>query len=148
MSGSATHKMLIEHDPENGKWGDCFRCCLAYILRMRVADVPHFMDGGRPGEMVWQEVDVWLAARRLGLAHLPFQADPDVVLQAMAEYNSASIEYLLGGTSSRGCGHSVVARAGAIIHDPSPKNDGLVGPMENGLTWVNLVTPLKPFDMF
>lgn len=33
---------ITDHDPPNGIYGDCFKCCVASILELDYDDVPHF----------------------------------------------------------------------------------------------------------
>jgi hypothetical protein len=35
-------RTLSRHDPDNGTFGDCHRCCVAAILDLAPEEVPHF----------------------------------------------------------------------------------------------------------
>lgn len=133
------HKQTILHDPANGKWGDCFRTCLACLLDLDPHEVPHFMHGGDldMGE-VWASVDEWLSERGLQRAVFAFQADVDEVLQTMGHMNP-TVAYMLMGESPRGTNHEVVARGGEIVNDPHPEGGGLVGPADNGFVYVEML---------
>lgn len=97
--------------------GDCFRACLATILRKPIQAVPHF-------------------------ALLDFAPDVFVAMEcAQAWLNSKGYEMWMGlddgvnplplcivsGVSPRGIPHAVVGdtATGQILHDPHPSRDGL-----------------------
>ena len=59
----------------------------------------------------------------------------DAVLEMVANLNGGDLVFILGGRSSNGHGHSVVAGNGAILWDPSLDDAGIVGPLEDGMWW-------------
>lgn len=135
----------VRHDPDNGQYGDCFRCCLAYVLGVTPERVPHFMAYDMPAEQIWAEVDVWLHQHHgSALVHVPFEATPKQVVDTLANCNpGVPAPYLLGGMTTRGTAHNVVATPDdGIVLDPGlPDVDTEVWyPLSNGYTWVNFVT--------
>jgi hypothetical protein len=131
-------RQLIEHAPENGLWGDCQRTCVAAILDMDVADVPHFCDAphypkGHPEH--WQaRQDQWLAERGLATFIVAYSGDTATFEQVMewTSKQSPTVPCIVAGTSSRGCNHVVVVVNGEIVCDPS--GSGIIGPTKEN-TW-------------
>jgi hypothetical protein len=133
--------MLNKHDPENGSWGDCHRCAIASLLDMEAADVPHFFDNDVGAEAGNEHCDRWLAENfRLRQIMMIFDGSTplnDVLF--CVEHLNPGMHYILGGESSKGCGHSVIAGGGKIVHDPNPENTGIVGPMNDGFWWITFL---------
>ena len=50
--------------------------------------------------------------------------------------------FMLTGQSRTGCNHVVIAQSGAIIHDPSLDDSGIVGCCDDGLWWVSFLGSL------
>ncbi|TXH10236.1 MAG: hypothetical protein E6R03_15710 [Hyphomicrobiaceae bacterium] len=129
-------KQLIEHDPENDKWGDCQRTCVAVILDMHASDVPHFCDmsPNRGDKRPWtQQQDEFLAS--LGYAATTFAYHSSLSFDEVMELTSrqnAKTPMILLGKSNLGCNHVVVVLDGEIACDPS--GNGIVGPCIEG-TW-------------
>lgn len=131
----------VQHEPEDGRWGDCHRVCYAMILGMEPEDVPHFYQGGDDSGTVGHARQVEFL-RGLGLVPGSIIYDvPDVntVLNSLGAM-SPGVAFILGGLSSRGCGHSVVVVDGEIWHDPT--GSGIIGPMDDGFYWVTFFSPL------
>lgn len=137
-------KQTIRHDPDAGRYGDCFRTCLACLMDLEPQDVPHFMDLNEyPYEDMgdlWACVDRWLI--RYGLVRATFAIPAESVepvLTMMRNHNPA-VPYMLCGQSPRGTDHEVICQGGGIIHDPHPDGGGLVGPASNEYFWVSLLS--------
>lgn len=130
-------RQLIAHCPEEGRYGDCQRTCVAAILDMDAADVPHFCEPPhRPkGEPGWWEErqNAWLAQFGLGTVTVAYSGEQslDDVL-TWTSRQSPTVPMILCGTSSRGCNHVVVVLNGEIVCDPS--GSGIVGPTAEN-TW-------------
>ena len=127
--------MTIVHDPDNGKIGDCFRCCIASLLDKKAEQVPHFCDylwddtdpdGGR----FYRYLNEWLAPQ--GLAYIEITVSPDQ-LWDWKQFQEAglTVYHVLSGHSER-ARHSVIARNGEMVHDPHPSRGGLIGPYKDG----------------
>ena len=139
------HKSLIEHDPENGKWGDCFRTAIACLLDLPPDAVPHVCSGGDGTDAdAMKAMEEWLSENH-GLAIMSVTVVADIVsmdeaLQYMGSLNQ-NIYYLFVGKSRTGCVHNVVCLGGEIVHDPTPGDPGIVGPCDDGCYWFNFLTP-------
>ena len=126
------HKNSVEHNPPHS-YGDCHRACFATILGLPMEDVPHFYEHpDNDGEMLIRE---FLAGYNLVHGHVIYDGVTpleDMLLIIKGMY--PGVAAILGGTSSRGCGHSVVVFEGEIYNDPT--GSGLVGPMSDGYWWL------------
>lgn len=126
--------MTIIHDPENGKIGDCFRASIASLLDLSPEEVPHFMDYD------WNDTDSgkwypalleWLKPRGLTYFELPIPAELHGTWFDGLASCGFDAHHLLSGMSPRAT-HTVVARNGKMVHDPSKQRTGLVGPYTDG----------------
>jgi len=127
--------MIIKHNPPETV-GDCFRCCIASLLELPAAAVPHFMeeDWGRTEGFAWYpRVNEFL--RSFGLAYLEFSIPSEMEGPRWFEHIAGSgfgAHHVLSGRSPR-ADHSVIALNGVMVHDPAPQKDGLIGPHEDGM---------------
>lgn len=128
-------KQSVRHCPAEGRWGDCHRAAVASALDLALDDVPHFGDGGADAGLFRQREVEWFEAQGLTPLQVPFQGDLEGILQTVGSLNPG-VCYLLGGNSKIGAGHTVVCVGAEIVHDPSPDENGIVGPMSDGLYWV------------
>ena len=102
---------------DNNLPGDCLRACLASVLELDKAQVPHFMV--HP-DTWYEDMQSWLRLRGLSCLCLPL---------GLPVYNRALWGMLgdaiviagvyIGGDASRR--HAVVAQAGKVLHDPIPE---------------------------
>ena len=124
------HQQLIRHDPEEDRYGDCFRTCVACLLDLRPEEVPNWFDGPDDSDRRWAEVDAWFADRGLGLFQIlyPGEIALDDILETMRNTNPGKL-YILSGQSRIGVNHSVIARGDEIEHDPS--GNGIEAPIED-----------------
>lgn len=124
------HKGMILHEPEQGQNGDCYRTAIACLIDAPSPDyVPHFFEDndlrGNDDARQWLlEQGYWIIS-----AHWPEDLSYKQAIRNESHTNPG-IPFLLSGKSSLSNGHTVVCQDGAIIHDPSPRNSGIVGPME------------------
>lgn len=130
------------HQPEKGIYGDCHRAAYASLLELPLDDVPHFCDGLDEGSTTRKERE-WLAQRGLTNINIIFPGETplDDVLGTIEAVNPG-VMFILGGTSTTGCGHSVIGGRGRILHDPSLTNTGdhsIVGPMKDGYWWLTFI---------
>ena len=142
--------MSVQHDPDNGQYGDCFRTCLACLLDYdNPLDVPHFFEGGiiendDDGRELWGGVDEWLISQH-GLVHVKVPYGTKTVKEFLAHADAclSNVAFTLLGESPRGdWNHVVICRGGEIIHDPSPLYQGgayLSGPTEDGYFWAEFL---------
>lgn len=98
--------------------GDCWSACIASLLEVPMAEVPHFIRHDTMDE-INEEVRVWMLAR--GFLLLTLKPDgwepPDGAFAIAA------------GAGPRGHRHCVVWQGGrGMAHDPHPSRAGLAGP--------------------
>lgn len=95
---------------KDGAVGDCFRACIASILEVPIAAVPHFaLLGSR-----WHRVaEAYLSA--LGRQLLWETGDPPKGVWAIVTVQSPR---------NPDVKHSVIYRDGVLVHDPHPSKAG------------------------
>ncbi|MBL8578095.1 MAG: hypothetical protein JNK47_12780 [Mesorhizobium sp.] len=99
--------------------GDCVRACVASILDLALADVPHFVAAN---DAYWAgALDDWCDNRGIELIHLE-------------GHFAFNFPVMLSGASPRSGRHAVVGQGGGVLHDPHPSRDGLVGLADR--TWL------------
>ena len=86
----SSQRQLVAHDPGEGRYGDCQRTCIAVILGLDAADVPHFVDdpaATTDSDLWWSKrQDRWLAER--GLSYARFAYDPSTSLDQVMAWTS------------------------------------------------------------
>lgn len=91
--------------------GNCFAACIASLLDLPLWMVPPFEDMFGRGGGTWQwRAEEWLE-RIFRLELVTVSGHPGLDLP---EY------YIANGPSLRGVKHSVIYRAGTLVHDPHP----------------------------
>ncbi len=136
---------LFRHRPDQGVWGDCHRTCIANILEVPVADVPH-SHREMSGVEFKAQMDGYLATLGLTSLTLWWPRQIDYILGIHHDLNPA-ISYILSGRTQRGYDHSVLCRGGGILKNPSldPDND-LVTPASDGNFQTTYIVPSRlPF---
>jgi len=118
-----------------GADGDCFRACMASILELPLAAVPHFA-----GDDQHERYGAWLAQFGLGL--LTFRLDQAQPWPSYARYPGLAI---VAAESPLGNGrmHGVVVRCGTIVHDPHPNRHLGVGAWRE----MTVLTVLDPVNV-
>ncbi|WP_458763646.1 hypothetical protein [Cupriavidus basilensis] len=138
-------KQLIDHDPANDKWGDCWRTCIACLLDLHPSEVPNFAEGGDQarGDRLAR---AWLKARGYNLVKMCMLAQ---FTEAAADWFDDT-PYILCGQSPNipGVAHCVIGRgAFETIWDPACSGLGLAGPWvdenDNRVYWVEFIVPLQ-----
>lgn len=135
------HQQAFRHRPDEGLVGDCYRTCVACIIGLDRDEVPHQhrLTDDDFSQVEWMRQ--WLLTRGYALTLMPFQATPAEVLQTMKRW-APTTPYILTAMSSNDVGHCVVCLGDQIIHDPSIDSSGIVGPLEDGWTWIEMISPL------
>lgn len=109
------------HDPANGVEGDCMRACIAALLDLPLAEVPHFAQLDADGED-----NFWLL-----LAEFCRSKGYSFVSLAKAEFlwSDDVIYHVMSGPSPRNPKghHAVIGRNGRVYFDPHPSRAGLAG---------------------
>jgi hypothetical protein len=135
-------KQAFGHDPENGIWGDCHRTAYAMVLGLERDKVPHVMGSGTTWEKANADMLGWLHS--IGMTEVCFPvASPstDDVIKNWSTF-AKDVPFVLGGMSKTGVGHSVAVLNGEIF-DPSTKDSGIAGPMDDGYYWITLLVPRR-----
>lgn len=133
--------IFVVHDNPLATPGDCWRCCIAAVLQIPAADVPHFVEhnGGLHYE---SETQSWLAERgctlvRAKLMRLQF---PRIYGQPFLP-----LPVITCGPTPRsrklGDQHAVVYFEGQMVYDPHPANCGLTAITEEYLVVPQFTTP-------
>lgn len=140
-----SQKQQIRHDPKNGKWGDCYRTCVAVILGVPAKDVPNFCEGGDNNGI--DEAREWLRPQGMGIwqnIYLPTTSLNEILASSLQL--SPGVPFIVTGKSARGVNHCVVAQDGKIVCDPyagKAVDNPFTGPAENGdekFWWVEVLT--------
>ena len=97
--------------------GNCFQACLASIFEIDIEAIPFFQDY----KSSWyDQFSLWLMSE-FGLQPIDLQItpNPDWIWIPQGYH-------IINGLSPRGdFHHSVVGKAGQMVHDPHPSGDGL-----------------------
>lgn len=124
-------KQTILHDPDNGRFGNCFSAVLASLLHLPIDQVPIFYDPSDSNEAQWiGRVNDWL--RPFGLGYVLI----DAALSAlMPEIKLSQVHHEIGGNTSRHAEtmHSCVGFDGSVTFDPHPDATGLTQMRSLGL---------------
>lgn len=128
------YKNSVVHDPANGLFGDCVRSAIASLLDTHPSSVPHFYADYEEGEEVWDKYIIPWLEENYGLApfFVPVSGEWSLsdALGWMGEVNPDTY-HMVFGQSPTPAKHVVIGYNGAIVHDPSWTNGGLVAP-QNG----------------
>lgn len=127
---------MVKHDPENGKYGDCLRACVASLLELPSENVPHFLYDGCEPEETYDRLRDWLFDEykfRPFFTGYDASMEAEAVMQFMANVNP-DIHYLLFAK-----GHVVVCLNDKIAHDPAWSREPLVRP---DVSWTVMVLAL------
>ena len=129
-------------DPETGEIGDCLRTCLRMCLPETIGYIPHFSawEGGRQRE----NLHTFLENKGYKLLEFPLVDDgrsfKNLVHSLYPRYRDFT--FILSGRSPRNKdrAHAIVI-SGGRIHDPHPSDDGLAGPLPEGMWLMELIIP-------
>ena len=114
-------KQLIQHDPDNGLYGDCYRTAIACILDLPAEDVPHFLKRDSTAESQDDVAADWLQKHwkltPVVISYLP-NDDNDSVLEYLGKWSQRGSPFIITGQGSRGFNHCVVGYNGEIYCDP------------------------------
>lgn len=133
----------IAHEPENGKYGDCVRACIASLLELPAEDVPHFYEDDPGGDVANERIKTFLATK----GFVPFWTffDGETPLQAIFDqmlHANAGVYYMLFHETNAGGDHVVICQNDAVDFDPAWYRSGIKGPNSNGF-WGVMVIAIK-----
>lgn len=115
--------MTTKHNPPDSV-GDCFPCCIASILEIPRADVPHIFEGegwlDESGKVGIKRLQDWLAPQ--GLYYMEFAIK---VADLPAWKPFLECHYVFSGVSPRGHRHATVGFNGELAHDPHTDRAGV-----------------------
>jgi len=135
------HKQKFRHLPDEGVFGDCYRTCIACLLMLDPEDVPHEHRQMGAEEFV-AFYRGWLHDHGIHRLVIPLATQSVEEALRTAEIFSDGVPYIFLGTSRTGVNHAVIGHDGAIVHDPSLTDAGIIGPCDDGYFWVEwLVSP-------
>lgn len=128
---------ILNHCPEEGRYGDCFRAVVASILELPYEEVPHWMQypadaplvklpNGQEASPWYLDMRAWLALRGMDILCFDLKAWRESGLDPIPFLRNLTMYHDLSGPSPRFPGelHACVARAGVIVHDPHPDRTG------------------------
>lgn len=129
---------MVKDDPENGKYGDCVRACLASMLELESSQVPHFFATYTDGVKENRDMQIWFAERGQILAFLglPGSWSKEEFFDYMAD-TYKDREYMLWADFGSG-DHAVVCKGGEIIHNPAWYRTPIEGPHSTGM-WIAIL---------
>lgn len=137
------HQCQIPHKPDEGKYGDCLRACIASMLNVpNVLDVPHFLFDGRT-DLVDDRLRDYLALHRMNIALHAFGGleTCDMIMNVTGQVNPG-IPYLLFCNNGDG-DHVIIIKDGKVLHDPSWFRAGPYKPLDQNGYWVlGVLTPI------
>lgn len=129
------YQTITETIPDERQYGDCFRACIASLLELSIDEVPHFCDPetfNTPRTRHWYDFCVeWLGLR--GYFPLALEAKHETTKQIVGFLSAhGDVHHIITGGSPQyeGLLHSVIGKNGSIVHDPHPRNQGVIDHQE------------------
>lgn len=102
------------HKPDEGKYGDCLRACVATILELPRENVPHFYGGGVDEVEATKAFNTFLSGRGLTSVHVKQEGLTVDDIIGLAGDMFVDIH----GVALNG-DHAVVVKNGSIVWNPS-----------------------------
>lgn len=122
-----------QHNPPHS-YGDCLRACIASLLEVPRALVPHFNIDGAHGPELWQRINSWLHNEH-SLLMFGVGWTGDIELDTIVEVvsnNNPGIHFMVIGALSDGTPHCCIYRDGEMVHDPATwQTGGLVKALDD-----------------
>ena len=129
----------VAHEPENGKYGDCVRACVASLLELEPEDVPHFYEDNASGEIGTERVRQFLATKNLAPFYTYFDgAITFTELMNVQRIMNPSTYYMLFHRTESG-DHVVICKGGEVDFDPAWYRSKVAGPNSNGFWGVMVI---------
>lgn len=113
-------QLILDHNIEAGRYGDCFRTCIAILIEVDAAEVPHFVEQayqhgyGNDSSYADRLAKRWLNER--GYAMMSIHLRGDAPHEQFAEL-TAGMPFMLTGKSPRypDICHCVIAQYGPFV---------------------------------
>lgn len=110
---------------ENGQVGDCWACCIAAVLDIPRAEVPHFLAESSDGRSMDADTQRFLNQR--GLVMVLVQSE--IWIPRWANDDAPPLPVIAAGPTPRskrmGQHHAVVMVNDQVVYDPHPSDAGL-----------------------
>lgn len=127
---------------------DCWRTCIAYILKVDPSTVPHFYKAGK--ELAVDLAQAYLKAKGLSMIKiaLPGETPLGQIMQLGEVLTGSEFPYILSGRTPRGTDHAIVVNKGCIVLDPAigraPINGDVVfnRPLSNDVWSIEIIVGL------
>lgn len=135
------YQEITDHNEAEGRFGDCYRACVASMLGMRLLDVPHFVMDAWNGTNYNADYEIravreWLKPRDLGLVVIACES-------LFSDSHYQGVMAIVTGRGPRNLNHCCIYRGGELYHDPHPIGGGLIGPCkEDSFYWHEFFVPL------
>lgn len=123
------HKQLLDHDPANGVYGDCYRTAIGCLLDMAPTEVPHFCLPDAEEDWLTRR-DAWLTEQGWAARTVIFCDEMEVTEVLRLAGRMLEDYYLLGGNTAEGVAHVVICRGSRVVHDTSSRNVGVTRPLD------------------
>lgn len=127
---------------EEGKIGDCWRCCVAAVLGLPAEEVPHFVmtADGKHNHNDDADTQRWLNGRGLQMCLVSSYGGREALRYPCwhedVEKFPPPVVIAVGPTvrsKSRGHYHAVVMRGNELLYDPHPSEAGITAVVEQYL---------------
>jgi hypothetical protein len=127
---------------EDGKIGDCWRCCVAAVLGLPAVDVPHFClnEDGTHNHNDDADTQRWLNARGLQMVLVSGYGGREAVRYPCYHEDlphfPPPLVISIGPTcrsKGRGRYHAVVTQGTELLYDPHPSEAGITAIVEQYL---------------
>lgn len=117
----------IMHDPDNKRYGDCWRACVASVLELSLENVPHFAGNG--GENSFDPTKDYLRfmAKHGFLVmsiHMPVGKN-GLVSHPVPVEDEHPYYFIIGKSPRCKDDHVCVGYQQGLLHDPHPGKTGL-----------------------
>lgn len=124
------YDQLIPHDPDNNKYGDCFRAVIATLLQESIEEIPHFLEDNASNYDFMKRYSNFLLSRGFMFLNLNTFNMQEFKKSNLIDY---PIYHEICDISPRfpSVFHSVVGLDGEVFYDPHPSKVGLPIVTEN-----------------
>ena len=113
---------VTDHNPEEGRFGDCLAASIASIFEIPLAKMPNFNEGAAGFDGDAQTALVRTFCLRRSLQFMWVAMPPEALAQWRLNLaaDNAEVFHVFSGKSKRGFQHACVGLNGRVVHDPHP----------------------------